>query len=138
MPAQDVLIVAHDEELGASLSALCVDIGLYPRCSPDGLHAILSAVQRRPDLIVLDGAVPPVGSRSVTEALRRDRRLSSVPIIVLADDGEPRQSSVRLRSQMQSVRRGQDGRHNAFVSKLRGLLETTPRAVWPSERMAAR
>jgi CheY-like chemotaxis protein len=137
MLAQNVLIVANDEELRASLSALCEDIGLSPRCSPDGLHAILSAVQRRPDLIVLDGAMPPVGSLSVAEALRRDRKLSTVPIVILIDDGQPRKLRVRLRCQVQSVRKGQDGRHNAFASELRALPKTARGAVRPSERMAA-
>jgi CheY-like chemotaxis protein len=136
MLAQTVLIVANDE-LGASLSALCEEIGLRPRHSPDGLHAIFCAVQSRPDLIIVDGAVPPVGSLSVTEALRRYRRLSSVPIVILVNDGQPRGLGVRLRSQVQSVRKGQDGRHNAFVFRLRALQKTARGAVRPSERMAA-
>lgn len=136
MPAQDVLIVAIDEELGASLSALCEDMGLCPRWSPDGLHAILSAAQRKPDLIILDGAVPPVGSLSVAETLWRDRRLSSVPIVVLVDDDGPRRSGTRPRCQMQSVRKGRNGRHDAFVAELRSLLEKAPAAVQPSARMA--
>lgn len=80
MSARNVLIVEEDEDLASLLVSLCGALGFEPRASTDGLHAILSVIQQRPDLVHLDANLPSVGSRSVAEMMARDGRFSSVPI----------------------------------------------------------
>lgn len=117
-----MLIVENDEKLGTALCALCQEIGLCARVSDDGLHAIMSAVQSTPDLIILDCAVPPLGSMSVAQSLCRDSRLSSVPLVILAEDHDPLRTGTQVWREVRRIQKGRNGWRDDLAAELVRLL----------------
>lgn len=56
--------------------------------SEDGAHALEQALQNAPDLLVLDTAVPVLGSAQLVHILRNNQRTSGVLIFFVGHDGE--------------------------------------------------
>jgi DNA-binding response OmpR family regulator len=61
--------------------------GLMVVVSPDGLHALMSALRQPPGLIVLDSALPGVDANTVETMLARDVRTTAVPVLRCAGAG---------------------------------------------------
>jgi DNA-binding response OmpR family regulator len=80
---QKVLIVEDDLELRALLSLHLRHEGFAVLTASNGLEALDQARSASPDLILLDLVLPELDGFAVCEALRRDRWLSRVPVIVL-------------------------------------------------------
>ena len=58
--------------------------GLTLVASPDGLHAIMSALRRPPTVIVLDAVLPGVDADTVEAMLGRDPRTACIPLVRIA------------------------------------------------------
>lgn len=54
----------------------------------DGYEAVEKAVEEKPDLILMDIAMPVLDGLQATEAIRRHDELNEVPVIVLTAYGE--------------------------------------------------
>ncbi|KON73175.1 hypothetical protein M768_09530 [Cellulosimicrobium cellulans F16] len=80
---EHVLVVEDDPELGEVLRALLQGAGLVVTLarSVREAHDVL-ATPEEPALVVLDLALPDGAGREVVAALRRDGRLSRVPLVV--------------------------------------------------------
>jgi hypothetical protein len=55
--------------------------GLAFSVSPDGLHAVMSAVRQSPELVILDDDLPGVDADCVEEMLGRDARTAAARIM---------------------------------------------------------
>lgn len=78
-----VLIIESDSERARSLTRLCQKKGYQVRLSPDPLHGLMRALIDLPAMILVDDADRWLGSRSIEAALSRNRKLCSVPCLLL-------------------------------------------------------
>jgi len=83
MPTQKILIVDDDPDLRQALR-LRLRANQYDTVSAvDGYSAISQAYKERPDLIILDLGLPAGDGFVVLDRLRRDDKLSAIPVVVL-------------------------------------------------------
>jgi len=83
-----VLIVEDEpgivEMLRYNLEAVDIEVGV----AVDGDEALMSAVERQPDLVLLDWMLPGTSGLEVCRQLRRRRETRSLPVIMLTARGE--------------------------------------------------
>jgi DNA-binding response OmpR family regulator len=83
MAAQKILIVDDDPDLRQALK-LRLRANHYDTIhAVDGYSAIAQAYKERPDLIVLDLGLPAGDGFVVLDRLKRNDRLSGIPVVVL-------------------------------------------------------
>lgn len=83
-PAQSVLIIDDDPFLRGFAVAALADAGFSTRASDNAIQGIVAAMQWRPDLILLDYAMPVNDGLDVLEGLMNVEGLGSTPVIVLS------------------------------------------------------
>lgn len=116
-------LVVHDEPTLRQLVRLMLEtatLGLTVRTAQDGEEALALAALERPDIVVLDRAMPGMDGDEVRRRLRADPTTGVVPILMLTahDAPEPGES-------------GADGyvvkpvRRDALVARARRMLEHT-------------
>jgi len=91
-----VLVADGDPFELSQLSELCGMLGYEVVTAADG-GAVLDAMARdRPDLLVMDGALPGTSALSVLEVVKADRALSAIPVLlaVPADDHALRRNAL--------------------------------------------
>jgi diguanylate cyclase (GGDEF)-like protein len=66
----------------------------YVRCARDGREVLEMARQDPPDLILVDKVMPVIDGLEVTRELKNDDRFSTVPIIVLTGQDDPRRRAI--------------------------------------------
>ena len=80
-----IILVAEDNADSREVMQLLLESNGYEVLSVgDGLHAITAAIGTVPDLILIDLDLPKLDGLSVVRDLRRQPRLSNVPIIVVS------------------------------------------------------
>ena len=84
------VIIADDDAGFANVMKLrCTHLGLEVQTAPDAMFALTLVHKDPPDLVLLDVNMPAGNGLAVCEMLKTDRRLGSMPIIVItgiADD----------------------------------------------------
>lgn len=78
-----VLVVDDDPAVRSYLSQLLASQGYEVVTAGDGTEAIEAARKRRPDCITMDIMMPGMDGETAISLLRRDPRLSRIPILVL-------------------------------------------------------
>ncbi len=93
---RSILVIEDESDLADLLRYNFEREGYTCRVAADG-HSALNAVQRvRPDLVILDRMLPGMSGDKVITQLRRDQRLSSVPVIMLTAKAEESDELVGL------------------------------------------
>ena len=87
--ARRVLIVDDDPAIRKLVSVNLQLVGLEPIEASDGLEGADRARVTRPDLVVTDLMMPGLSGFELAEALRRDERTRSIPIIFLSAQSQP-------------------------------------------------
>lgn len=85
------VLVADDEPLTAEMLALMLSFrGYEVVCARDGAEALETALEVKPDLILMDVMMPGLEGDLVTRALRSDPGLDSCPVVLFscADETE--------------------------------------------------
>ena len=78
------MLVVEDEPAVAALEArLLEDAGLAVAVAPDGGAALATLGRQRPDLVVLDLALPVASGFCVLEVLKGDPATAAVPVLVV-------------------------------------------------------
>lgn len=78
------ILVVEDDTFNAQLLArVCRTLGHRPRVAMDGAAAIVAARKEVPDLVLLDLMLPQVDGFGVLAALRSDKTLRDVPVIMV-------------------------------------------------------
>jgi len=108
-----ILVIEDDPDIRELVAALVGRAGMLAAQAGDGREGIRMFFERRPDLVVLDLALPEMDGWQVLE---RIRELSEVPVLLLTADGE----------QVQKVR-GLDGGADDYVTKPFGREELVAR-----------
>jgi PAS domain S-box-containing protein len=101
-----VLVIEDDEQLGEVLKVFFTDHGVHARVAHTGMQALSMSREVPPDLLVLDLGLPDIDGYAVVNALRRDERLRSLPMVVYT--GQELDESDRRRLRLGETR---------FVSK---------------------
>ncbi|MCJ2130952.1 ATP-binding protein [Methylobacterium sp. E-045] len=118
-PPRVVLVADDDSAHRALMRDVLEPLGLVVLESPDGPHCLAQAMERRPDIILLDIAMPGMSGWAVAKALR-DGGLSSRIAIMSANVHEI------------SPIRGDDAPHDEIIPKpfdLRDFLERIERLL---------
>lgn len=97
-PTRRVLIV-DDQEFMTSLLAMAFrDRGFDIGTANDGKQALAEAAARPPDAVLLDVMMPEFDGWQVLAALRRDRRTSRVPVVMMSAAADARYPRRALQS----------------------------------------
>ncbi len=87
---QPVVLVVDDEPDVVDLVRYRLrGAGMAVIVAGDGLTALRTARERRPDLIVLDLMLPEMRGEEVCRQLRADRETSAIPVLMLTAKGDP-------------------------------------------------
>ncbi|MCZ7664871.1 MAG: response regulator transcription factor [Thermoleophilia bacterium] len=78
-----VLVVDDEPDLVWGVRHALLDEGYEVHAAHDGVAALESARQQRPDLVVLDVMMPKLDGIGLCRELRRDPSLASVPVLFL-------------------------------------------------------
>ncbi|MBI1774412.1 MAG: response regulator [Proteobacteria bacterium] len=124
MDLADVLLIADDPDLRETLRAILVDAGHKVVCA-EGRQAGIDAFRRkRPDLVMIDIAMPEAEVVQSMRALRAND--PSVPMLAIAGGGRPldRASHLRMAKQLgaTSIRstRFRGGELSRLVGRVQG------------------
>jgi CheY-like chemotaxis protein len=83
-----VLLVEDDKFLAEMYRLRLVAEGYDVRVANDGLSGLATALQRPPDLLLLDLRLPGLGGLDLLDQLRRSPTGADLPVIVLTNYGE--------------------------------------------------
>ncbi|MES9852261.1 MAG: response regulator [Candidatus Thiodiazotropha sp. L084R] len=83
----EILVVDDEPNIVLSLEFLMKKAGYKVTTASNGVEALDSIKQRRPDLVLLDVMMPRMDGYEVCQAVRGDPELSSVRIIMLTARG---------------------------------------------------
>jgi diguanylate cyclase (GGDEF)-like protein len=83
-PPAPIAIIADDEDLGRLLLAASAEqSGLAPRVFDNGIAALEAALSQDIAIALLDVDMPGLDGYAVCRALRADRRLANIPIVMV-------------------------------------------------------
>jgi len=88
MPKNCVLIVEDEEDIQTLLIYNLSKAGFVPIAVESGEEGLQSALEKRPDVIVLDLMLPGMDGLSVCRALKSNDKTSDIPIIIASARGE--------------------------------------------------
>src|SRR4051812_8557675 len=77
-----ILVADSDTELLKRVSGLARSEGYDVIVSSAGKDVIQLAVMRKPELIVLDVEFPDIDGRDLLQAIKRDARISAIPVLM--------------------------------------------------------
>jgi DNA-binding response OmpR family regulator len=105
-PRPLVLVAEDDEDILDLVVFDLEDEGYEVLTARDGEAAVALALERRPDLILLDVAMPGLDGYEVTRRLRADEATRSTPVVLLT-----------ARAQVRDVILGFEAGANDYVTK---------------------
>jgi DNA-binding response OmpR family regulator len=82
--------VDDEEDIRAVLQARFETAGFQVRTASNGMEALERIRSNPPDLVVLDLMLPDIDGFGVCALVKRDQRLSRIPIILLTARYQPR------------------------------------------------
>ena len=101
-----VLVADDDEDVLLLIRMVLERDGHEVIVTRDGAEALAAGLERRPDLAVLDVAMPELDGLEVLRRLRADANMTNMPVVLLS-----------ARVQEDDVRRGYDSGANVYVQK---------------------
>jgi DNA-binding response OmpR family regulator len=84
-----ILVVDDEHELCELLKLRLSEEGLEVETSANGAEALLAAHARRPDLVLLDIAMPILDGHGTLAALRKSPTTQDIPVIMLTAIDDP-------------------------------------------------
>jgi DNA-binding response OmpR family regulator len=124
-----VLIIDDEPALLELLGLTLAKRGFRVLRAGDGRAGVESARSHKPDIIILDLAIPDFGGQQIVEALRADSRTKNIPILIHTGTVVDEKQRQGLAEHVQSITFKTD--QEAFFSELERLetlantLETT-------------
>ena len=84
------ILLIEDEELIITLLQRKLEKeGYKVFVARDGVEGMEKVRKETPDIVLLDIVMPRMGGLEVLEELRRDKKLRSIPVIVISNSGQP-------------------------------------------------
>ncbi len=97
--ANEKILVVDDEMYIVELVKFNLEKeGFQVQVAYDGIAALKSVEDQRPDLIILDIMLPNMGGLEVCDTLKKDSRYNSIPIIILTAKAEETDTILGLES----------------------------------------
>lgn len=88
-PAPLRILICEDEPSVARLYAAYAESrGHTVLIARDGAEALVAAVAKRPDLLLLDVAMPKIDGRDVLRQLKADPNTAGIPVMVVTGSGD--------------------------------------------------
>lgn len=84
-----ILIIEDDIFLGDVLMQKLKAGGFEPVLARDGVSGLKQLREWKPDLVLLDIILPQMNGYEVLEAKQKDPSISSIPVIVISNSGQP-------------------------------------------------
>lgn len=85
--AKQVLIVEDDLSIRDVLAQKITDCGYEVILSGDGQEGLDLALDKDPDLILLDLQLPKLNGKELLKKVRNDEKSKRIPVIILTNDG---------------------------------------------------
>ena len=92
---QRVLLVDDDNDTRALCAEHLGTAGFEVLQAANGAEAIAMAIQRKPDIVVMDLEMPVMGGLEAIQRLRGDDRTRAIPIVVLSANGDVDHAKVK-------------------------------------------
>jgi DNA-binding response OmpR family regulator len=90
IPKKKFILVAEDDKAYANVYQLkLAKEGYEVKIASDGEEALSACRKRKPDLIILDLLLPIMDGFEVLEALRKNKRLKNLKVLVLSSLSQP-------------------------------------------------
>ncbi len=106
-PARNKVLIVEDNDLNMKLfNDLLVAHGYGTLQTKDGVEALALARQHRPDLILMDIQLPEVSGLQVTQWIKEDDELRTIPIIAV--------TAFAMKGDEEKIR---DGGCEAYIAK---------------------
>jgi two-component system alkaline phosphatase synthesis response regulator PhoP len=86
--AKKILLVEDEDDLRTTVMFRLQSLGYQVIPAVDGLEALAKARSDAPDLIILDVMLPKMDGYKVCGLLKRDGRLSKIPVIIFTARAE--------------------------------------------------
>lgn len=102
MPA-NVLVVDDDLQAQTLVKAILKPFNVRVSTVDSGKAGIEQALRNKPDLVIVDLMMPDVSGFEVVEAIRRDREMSRVPILVHTAKNLTAEDRQRLEGKVESI-----------------------------------
>jgi CheY-like chemotaxis protein len=84
-----ILLVEDEEILTNLLQKKLTKEGYEVLVARNGLEGLKLMREIKPDLVLLDIIMPKMGGFEVMEEMNRDLELSSIPVIIISNSGQP-------------------------------------------------
>lgn len=78
-----ILVIEDDELMGDLLRAHLVEAGHAVRVRTDSAAGIMAVLEQRPDLVLLDLALPYLDGLEILDAIKGDSATHRIPVIVI-------------------------------------------------------
>ena len=89
MNKKTILLVDDDATLSEVISKRIIDAGYECSWEQDGVKGLAKLRATKPDLLILDLMMPNMNGYEVLEEINKDPALSSIPVLVISNSGEP-------------------------------------------------
>ena len=84
-----ILIIEDEEIMQELLEKKLTKEGYKVLIAKDGKEGLRTMKELSPDLILLDIIMPNLGGFEVMEEMQKDKELSSIPVIIISNSGQP-------------------------------------------------
>lgn len=91
-----LLIVDDEKDIRDSLEEFFVDEGYQVRTAANGEEALTAMKHERPCIVILDLRMPVKDGNEVYEAMQRDEKLATLPVVVSTSDPSSAPSGVLI------------------------------------------
>jgi CheY-like chemotaxis protein len=102
MPA-NVLVIDDDPQAVSLVKAILKPFNVRVNAVDNGRAGIEQALRNKPDLVILDLVMPDVNGFDVVNAIRRDKEMSRVPILVHTAKNLTAEDRTRLDGKVESI-----------------------------------
>jgi signal transduction histidine kinase len=123
-----VLVVEDSRTQAERLKLVLEENGFCVNLAPDGAEALSAIARQRPDLVLSDVLMPRMNGYQMCRAIKSDRRLRDLPVLLLTTLGDPEEVLEGLESgaDYYITKPCDDG---LLVDRIRKLLSGGPRRV---------
>ena len=87
MPRNKILIVNNEPEITNTLSTILRPRNFLVSVASGGTEGLAKAKDERPDLILLEAALPDINGYEVCVKLRADKTTRDIPVIMISANG---------------------------------------------------
>lgn len=93
---QTILVVEDDRQLRKALTTKLDQIGYKVISAQDGEDGLKLALDKQPDLLILDMLMPKMNGNEMLKMLRAKRKGKHIPVVILTNDASPESAQAAM------------------------------------------